>query len=474
MKNLQGSVLAALILSVDAVVYGPGNCVTLSQSSTGSCVITTDCEGQDVSKFEFAFNCDNGDKVERHSFGVGGFDDYEEYDTQVKCSHCAAPSTAQSKASTDHSKKASMSLTQVRSGNVITGAKKKLKKFWPFSRSEARETEEPEAIVRFGPDQCVSTYRSAEGNCILKTECAEAEVSNYNFGLVCVDKIGRPTRHLFGEGSFDPSETFDTLIKCNECLGLEDVPSLVSANGQVMILSNEIRQLDLKMFNLTKDVSRLKEEFMVRGVAAEGASSPQSPSPNPALNPAPVPAPAPLTPFELADTNHDGVVEESEWAAASGRSLIAHQPPRHTRRQLAAISEDDMEVQRYQQTRHLRHHRHRGNLRRHEDEEVNDKEDDDEDDRRYRSLHGHHRKRHYHEDEDSDSNADNDQDSGNEAQTRDDEDSEIETQARDDRDDEGQEPVESADENDSNAGMQPGNQGAAIADTTEAEDGDNN
>ena len=35
----------------------------------------------------------------------------------------------------------------------------------------------------------------------------------YNFGLTCVDSEGSTTRHLFGVNSFDPEETFDTLVR---------------------------------------------------------------------------------------------------------------------------------------------------------------------------------------------------------------------------------------------------------------------
>jgi hypothetical protein len=74
--------------------FGPKNCVMLSRSAGGSCVITTDCEGIDISKAEFAFDCmDQGNKgdIVRHSFGVGGFEANEEFDTEVKCGRCASP-----------------------------------------------------------------------------------------------------------------------------------------------------------------------------------------------------------------------------------------------------------------------------------------------------------------------------------------------------------------------------------------------
>merc|ERR1719214_490942 len=77
-----------------ATRFGPHNCVQLSLSQQGSCVLTTNCAGIDTSKLEFSFDCESasGNRL-RHSFGVGGFDDQEEFDTSIKCSKCIAPET---------------------------------------------------------------------------------------------------------------------------------------------------------------------------------------------------------------------------------------------------------------------------------------------------------------------------------------------------------------------------------------------
>jgi len=77
-----------------AVRFGPADCVSLELSGSGTCVITTDCQGQDTSNVEFAFDCEGaeGDAVMRHSFGRGGFDANEQFDTEVRCSRCSAPS----------------------------------------------------------------------------------------------------------------------------------------------------------------------------------------------------------------------------------------------------------------------------------------------------------------------------------------------------------------------------------------------
>merc|ERR1711939_204006 len=82
-------------------------------------------------------------------------------------------------------------------------------------------------IVKYGPKDCVSTYRNKRGECIVKTECAdvdEKKFKEYELGLLCVDEEGVPTRHVFGKGSFDPEEKFDTLISCHKCMGLDEIP----------------------------------------------------------------------------------------------------------------------------------------------------------------------------------------------------------------------------------------------------------
>merc|ERR1719262_1692398 len=94
----------------------------------------------------------------------------------------------------------------------------------------------------------------------MKTSCNSCDIKKYDFGLVCVDKAGMPTRHLFGKGSFDPEETFDTLIKCDKCLGLEDIPDSVALNGEVVTLSSDIANLKDVMKNISINVAMLNEE----------------------------------------------------------------------------------------------------------------------------------------------------------------------------------------------------------------------
>merc|ERR1719375_714447 len=55
------------------------------------------------------------------------------------------------------------------------------------ARSRSRTTV---AVSRYGPQKCVSTWRSEEGHCIVQTACKDVDISAYEFGLICVDSKG--------------------------------------------------------------------------------------------------------------------------------------------------------------------------------------------------------------------------------------------------------------------------------------------
>jgi hypothetical protein len=87
-------------LSVDddddasVIRYGPSNCIRISQSSTGSCMISTECQGVDTSMAEFGFSCvREGKDTEWHSYGKGGFEASEEFDSGYKCDECGGPAS---------------------------------------------------------------------------------------------------------------------------------------------------------------------------------------------------------------------------------------------------------------------------------------------------------------------------------------------------------------------------------------------
>ena len=58
------------------VNFGPQGCITLHTNK--HCIIQTNCDGLDLTSVEFAFDCKMENYgVERHTFGIGGFDPEE-------------------------------------------------------------------------------------------------------------------------------------------------------------------------------------------------------------------------------------------------------------------------------------------------------------------------------------------------------------------------------------------------------------
>merc|ERR1712070_941042 len=59
---------------------------------------------------------------------------------------------------------------------------------WPWSAKPQRKPR----IVQYGPQDCISTYKNDKGECVMQTKCAGVDTSDYEFGLLCVDKKGVP------------------------------------------------------------------------------------------------------------------------------------------------------------------------------------------------------------------------------------------------------------------------------------------
>lgn len=330
--------------SIRAVNFGPRSCVSLTRSDEGSCVITTNCEGIDTSNTEFAFNC-VGKGLVRHSFGLGGFDSSEEFDTEVKCDRCdvatspadakgavplpkpAAPRESKTSQKSTPTITAVKSLTQPVNLNEIPGkiTTKSAKPTTAFGESSPRaKTEESQATasnstsqtkpvglkiwplsgskketpardeVKYGPNGCVTVHKNKEGHCVMETQCKKEDLAEYEFGLVCVDKVGSPVKHLFGKNSFDPVETFDTLIKCEECLGLENVPDSITLAGEVASMQKDIANIKDVVTNISVNVKMLNEE-----VFESKGSAPAAPAPAPAVN-----APPATAAFLRKSTHH--------------------------------------------------------------------------------------------------------------------------------------------------------------------------
>mmetsp|Transcript_29537 Transcript_29537/g.68121 ORF Transcript_29537/g.68121 Transcript_29537/m.68121 type:complete len:421 (-) Transcript_29537:87-1349(-) len=301
--GLRNAIAACAVICAGATSFGPNDCVSLTRSRASTCVLRTQCQGLDLSNFEFAFDCDTGaDVIETHSFGLGGFDAVEEFDTEVKCRQCLQPSTGSSAASTEQSPEVASqeqavaveaAAQQARSENgdeIKTQYHPALPSMVATARRQAMNQGSSKNLsgdslfdsglkamgtaVQYGPNGCVSTYKSSAGHCIMETSCQEEDIQNYEFGLVCVDDVGIPTKHLFGKGSFDPVETFDTLIVCEQCLGLEDIPDEVALNGQVAMLSKQVEELEKQMENVTQDVAMLNKKALGGNIAPAPAAVP--------------------------------------------------------------------------------------------------------------------------------------------------------------------------------------------------------
>lgn len=79
--------------NIKAKTWGPKHCVSVSRKSdTGTCVLQTDCGNMNLDDVEFAFTCQRPGILQKHSFGKGGFDSQETFDTSVECDVCGLPS----------------------------------------------------------------------------------------------------------------------------------------------------------------------------------------------------------------------------------------------------------------------------------------------------------------------------------------------------------------------------------------------
>jgi len=276
MKSTRGSFLLFVIAAAvekdsdAAYKYGPEHCVQLSRSKEGTCVIATNCPAESIGNFTFDFLCTDGAGGEViHSFGTGGFLDEETFDTGVAC-HTCAPAE----------------------GGVLLKADSD-EKSTEAPAAKAEEAVPPTSASFYGPGSCVASYRSPTGTCIVETRCTgkEDQLKDYNVGLTCVEAEGSTTRHLFGVNSFDPEETFDTLIPCKLCLGL-DGEAIVAQN--LTALAKSVSSLAEGIEEVKKEVAEIKEKLKKKDDSAEAD--------------APAPAPAPAS----ADGEGEGAGEDAD------------------------------------------------------------------------------------------------------------------------------------------------------------------
>jgi len=111
-------------------------------------------------------------------------------------------------------------------------------------------------VASYGPDNCIQTYLSESGTCIVETKCKEDSLNKVNMGLVCADKKGDMARHVFGVDSFGHSEKFDTLIPCNQCLAIDNFDS--GKDTEEAVLKDEVETLKGDVKSLGMRVTKLE------------------------------------------------------------------------------------------------------------------------------------------------------------------------------------------------------------------------
>jgi len=233
--------------------------------------MSTDCVGVDTSKFEFTFDCETspGERF-RHSFGVGGFDDQEEFDTSIKCSKCIAPETAAAHKEAKppvHMTGSSASATSEKAGRMDTrgtvAEETPMHVHFLTSAADAKKDEEEKekaSVVTYGPKDCVSTWRDGKsGHCQVKTNCTGVDTTQYMFGLICENDDGK-VRHLFGKDSFDSEEEFDTLIPCKTCLALDNVTKATELEAENAELVTEVNALAAEVGTIKETYQGLEKD----------------------------------------------------------------------------------------------------------------------------------------------------------------------------------------------------------------------
>lgn len=280
--------------------FGPQDCVSVERSSTGTCVLRTQCKSDtDLEKTEFAFLCVLGNEdVQKHSYGQGGFDSEESYDSSVACDQCLGPNqapqvalhastaTAVKQVGEDDKDKdkddgkddeedakapaAAPAGAPAKKADKPKGLPVDLKtdgKPWKDDKDREKYLQglvakPPHNVSFYGPDNCVQTYLGDKGTCVMETKCKEKAIQDHELGLTCVEKDGKSARHLFGKNAFNPEEKFDTLIDCEICLGL-DVAKLdkpMSIKDTISSLKTEVDELKKSMEGVSGDVKKLNEK----------------------------------------------------------------------------------------------------------------------------------------------------------------------------------------------------------------------
>jgi len=276
MKTGLSAALATLALAAVGIDcasvrgFGPANCVSVSRSSAGTCVLRTNCAGQDLSSFDISFQCMADSGQQAHSLGRGSFDEQEEYDTDIKCQECLAPV----------SKAPIARLTVAKQPGGGTGLSLAAVS---VSREVGKLHENPEPPPKaewYGPEECVGVWRDEKSEtCVMQTDCdKDTQLNVYEFGLICIKDM-EMTRHLFGMDSFAHKETFSTIISCDECRALDEYMDNTKA---VNALTGTVKGIKDDLLDVNGEVKKLKAEVFPKAPAPAPAPAPAAAAPAPA------------------------------------------------------------------------------------------------------------------------------------------------------------------------------------------------
>lgn len=289
-----GRFLTMLIAATAAVgTFGPRHCASVKRTATGTCQFETKCRSSaELKAVEFSFICvDKDGQKTKHDFGVGGFDARDKFDTSVSCAQClAAEEPAEAAKETTEAPKETKPTTKTEAPELSPAASPAPSP--KEAEAEKEEGKEEKEAVKFGPQDCVKTYRSKTGTCVVETNCKGDAIEHYEFGFLCKEKDGESTRHLFGKNSFDPKETFDTLIACEACLGLEDVEETAASNAKLGKLEEDVKGIEENLKKIGSRVEQLEHKVFTTAAAATDAPT-EAPTDAPTDAPADAPAEAP-------------------------------------------------------------------------------------------------------------------------------------------------------------------------------------
>lgn len=296
--------------------FGPRDCVQVRRSAQGTCEIVAKCSAEDdLSGVEFAFVCQNGTRIQKHTFGVGSFSNTEAYDSGVSCERCREPGESTSAAPAALAGPAPKQKEEEEEGqgegeaqeeappNAVTGlmgpspspalpqptalpghANVTANVMRAPRRPGQTGYSRPSEVSLSGPEGCVQTFRSPGGTCVMETRCKGVDTRRYSFGFTCVQEGGGSTRHTFEPDALGPEERFDTEVNCEACLGLDTRPpgqvaSSATPGERILArhpLESKVRQLADKMRGivqefhwLSSNVTRIKKH-----VASESPPKP--------------------------------------------------------------------------------------------------------------------------------------------------------------------------------------------------------